>query len=1089
MQSTLVSRPLAVLSLLLAVSGGPSLSAQSAPGQTVTVVPRLDHADYSGEPSYFERFERTYTYNADGTGSRELMAVLRVQSQAGVKDLSVLNFPFASGTEHPEIDYIRVRHADGTVVETSAADAQEQAAPVTREAPFYSDLKAEQIPVRSLRAGDTLEYHIRFVRTRAEAPGQFWQEENLILPTSGVVALSETLILHAPADKYVQVWSPGHAPEESTANGQKTWTWHNAQLNPTAGVDKRTLLELDHLPDLATNNEPRLPAIAWTTFRSWAEVGAWYRKLQATRVQPDDDVTARVQQLTAGKTTPEEKAKAVYGYVGPQIRYIGVAFGIGRYQPHESGDVLRNQYGDCKDKHTLLAAMLGAAGIEADAVLIGMGEAINPDVPSPGWFNHVITRAHVDGKDTWLDATAELASYRLLIPQLRGKQALVIPPTGDAHLETTPAEPPYPLQDQFTAVGELDETGTSHSKITLDLHSDSELVFRQAARSVSPSQWDGLMQRISEAMGFSGKVSDAEFSRPDDTSTPLHVTYTYTREKNGDWDNLRILPQLPPVGLGDADEKNPPMTPIELGPPHVETAHTEMKLPAGWTVELPLPVHAHAAFASMDKTYKLDHGTLIVDRRLEVTKDHVPATDWKSYHQWFKDASLDGELYIQLSRVSNSHKAVNNSSAGQLIDEAGKLIQQKDLEGARKKLDEAKALNEHQSRLWGNYAAIDMQMGTPAKAIDDLKKEIQYHPDESFAYRMLAAAQLQRQDTDAAIETMRKFMEKNPGDENGALFLASMLRSKNRLREAEPMLRKAVELNPDSVALKLEFGTERMQNGGAAEARPLLEGIINNSRDPLQLNNAAYELANHALDVELAEKAAKKALDLLDEASSSGETGKSMLVRAELLVNTWDTYGWILFQAGKYEDALPWIRAAWRNGLAQEPGMHLGQVLEKTSHPNEALAVYQLAATAKSDGGENLGQTLKDRIAALKSAGARAAASDDAREATVSLQAQRTYKLSRPSKGPSFWGEVEIELTTQGTAAARYQGNDTVADDATTSARQAMLPVLQAFDLKLGVPAASKAHLIRRGVLSCRAELSCDLVLEFPNDVAVQAQQ
>ncbi len=42
-----------------------------------------------------------------------------------------------------------------------------------------------------------------------------------------------------------------------------------------------------------------------------------------------------------------------------QIRYIGVSFGIGRYQPHRLGSPA-NQ-GDCKDKHTLSAATLAAA--------------------------------------------------------------------------------------------------------------------------------------------------------------------------------------------------------------------------------------------------------------------------------------------------------------------------------------------------------------------------------------------------------------------------------------------------------------------------------------------------------------------------------------------------------------------------------------------------------------------------------------------------------------------------------------------------------------------------------------------------------
>jgi len=118
---------------------------------------------------------------------------------------------------------------------------------------------------------------------------------------------------------------------------------------------------------------------------------------------PDAEVKAKVQELTAGKTsgnmTEEEKVRAVYGYVATQVRYIGVAFGVGRYQPHHADEVMENQYGDCKDKHTLLASMLTALGLHSDAVLIGAGIRFNEALPSPGAFNHLITRVEVGGQE------------------------------------------------------------------------------------------------------------------------------------------------------------------------------------------------------------------------------------------------------------------------------------------------------------------------------------------------------------------------------------------------------------------------------------------------------------------------------------------------------------------------------------------------------------------------------------------------------------------------------------------------------------------------------------------------------------------
>ena len=231
----------------------------------------------------------------------------------------------------------------------------------------------------------------------------------------------------------------------------------------------------------------RLPDAAWTTFKSWEVVGGWYRGLEGERMQPDAAVKAKVAQLTAGKATEEEKVQAVYSYVGMQIHYIGVAFGVGRYQPHHANDVMDNQYGDCKDKHTLLAAMLEALGLHPDAVLIGAGVRFNEAVPSPGSFNHLITRVEVDGKPVWLDSTAEVAPYGLLSAILRDREALVVPESGTARLEKTPAKLPFAQTQMMEASGTLGADGISNSRITMTFHGDDEVVMRALLRQISPA--------------------------------------------------------------------------------------------------------------------------------------------------------------------------------------------------------------------------------------------------------------------------------------------------------------------------------------------------------------------------------------------------------------------------------------------------------------------------------------------------------------------------------------------------------------------------------------------------------------------------
>ncbi len=140
------------------------------------------------------------------------------------------------------------------------------------------------------------------------------------------------------------------------------------------------------------------PDVQLTTFVDWKQIASWYAKLQGERMTVDDRVRKQAEVVTKGATTPEEKARRLYDYVALNIRYVSISLGIGRYQPHAAVDVLENGYGDCKDKHTLLAAMLKAVGIQSYPVLIDSSRKLDSDEPSPAQFDHVITLARVGDK-------------------------------------------------------------------------------------------------------------------------------------------------------------------------------------------------------------------------------------------------------------------------------------------------------------------------------------------------------------------------------------------------------------------------------------------------------------------------------------------------------------------------------------------------------------------------------------------------------------------------------------------------------------------------------------------------------------------
>src|SRR3974390_2168418 len=168
-------------------------------------------------------------------------------------------------------------------------------------------------------------------------------------------------------------------------------------------------------------------------------MGDWYAGLEKDRRQPTDSVKDKAAELVQGKATDMDKVRALYEFVSCDFRYVSLSFGLGRYQPHAASEVLANGYGDCKDKNTLLAALLAAQGFDSTSVLIGTQHTLDPDVPSPLQFDHVITRVNVDGQEIWLDSTNGVGPFRILAYPLRDKDALAVAPEGKSAFVRTPA--------------------------------------------------------------------------------------------------------------------------------------------------------------------------------------------------------------------------------------------------------------------------------------------------------------------------------------------------------------------------------------------------------------------------------------------------------------------------------------------------------------------------------------------------------------------------------------------------------------------------------------------------------------------------
>lgn len=176
-------------------------------------------------------------------------------------------------------------------------------------------------------------------------------------------------------------------------------------------------------------NEPQASPSAFldatvqlSEFTSWADVGRWGSSLFASALASSAGVRQQADLIRASATTPENRVVAALNFVQKEIRYFGTELGQSSHRPQDAAVILRQRFGDCKDKVALLIALLHELGIDAEPVLVStvFQEDLARLLPSPLAFDHVIARVTVSGQTYWLDGTRNFQTGGLQLRQSTG---------------------------------------------------------------------------------------------------------------------------------------------------------------------------------------------------------------------------------------------------------------------------------------------------------------------------------------------------------------------------------------------------------------------------------------------------------------------------------------------------------------------------------------------------------------------------------------------------------------------------------------------------------------------------------------------
>ncbi len=1052
---------------------------------------RPANPNYSQEPFVIEQYYTTARFENDGTSQRDLAVRIHVQSDAGVQQLGELIFGYNSGNEQMEVRTVRVHKPDGTFVNAAPDSIKEMTAGVARDAPMYTDYKEKHITVPSLHAGDTLEYEIVTRTLTSLAPGEFWFAYNFIEDS---IVLDERLEIDVPQGRAITVRSP----EISLTNGRPDYQLRvkpGSAANPASTKVPFSKSEENgrviyhwqransiHRPeDEKPRKKPQLtetkrPDVELTTFGGWGEVAQWYSKLEKDRIEPTPEIRAKTIELLQGRNSKLEKIQALYDYVAKNIRYVSLSFGLGRYQPHSAAEVFANQYGDCKDKHTLLAAMLQAANIPSDAVLIPFSRDLDASTPSPSQFDHVITAVPGDAGLIWMDSTAEVAPFRLLSPALRHKSALLVPPDGAGKIVETPIDPPFLSTQRVEIDAEVSDLGKLSAKLRYFLRGDNELALRAAFRRTPQTQWKELGQTIAALDGIHGDVTAVKPSDPADTQNPFELDLEFSQANFLDWSSKKSKVAVPLLLIGMPDVSEDASEPIHLGSPLDVTMTLKLKLPSTFTAQAPVAVSIVRDYAAFKSSYHFESHTLVAERTLNFKMRELPASRVSDYRAFSRAVESDeSQVLLAESSKPGAPEIPNGVEPGELLEAGLAALNSGNLQAAIPLLKRALELDPTNKQGWNDLGLAYLRLGQFEDAGAAFRKQIELNPYDEHVYNYLGFTLQQQQNYTDAAKAFLKQIEVNPIDPVAHASLGALYLEEHKFAEAVPELDKATILSPENAELQVSLGQAYINTGEKEKALAAFEKGVELAQTPAVWNNVAYNLADHQLELDKAQQYAESAVSAT--AANLRNVNLSHLSMNDLQAVSnlgiyWDTLGWVHFQKGELGEAERYIRASWLLDQHGEVGDHLAQIDQKRGDKEQAIHMYSLSIGAAHSVPET-----RARLLALL--GPHAKIEDLVNQAKPELTTHRTFSIG---KGSGENSEADfLVLLSPGSKDPKVEAVKFV------SGNQNLRPFaerLRAVDFGPMFPDAAPARIVRRGTVACSAATgNCTFTLILPENL------
>mgnify|MGYP000955486648 CR=1 FL=1 len=326
--------------------------------------------------------------------------------------------------------------------------------------------------------------------------------------------------------------------------------------------------------------------------KSLKDLYQWdYSNISQINLKTSPEIKLLADSICAGSGNARKKVSRIYSWVQQNIKYVAIEDGENGHVPREAALVLQRRYGDCKDKSSLLTAMIRAIGLKSALAWVGTRDlpykySVFPSINNS---NHMIAVWwDENNKPVLLDGTTLFHPLGQVPSAIQGKQCIIENGPDDFVLYEVPVSAPT---ENITAdsVWIRVENGILKGKGTAVFTGENKPLLLTLFEGSDSSQYKNILYKHLPKASNKCNYTRVYPSDLKNADQPLRVTYQFelpdyiTTNENSIYLNMNVERLL-----GDVQIKPDRWLPLEFDEPGIHKLVCILD-PTGNTVAGSLP--------------------------------------------------------------------------------------------------------------------------------------------------------------------------------------------------------------------------------------------------------------------------------------------------------------------------------------------------------------------------------------------------------------------------------------------------------------------------------------------------------------------